>query len=58
MTRLATPTRYPCARCGKQQPADRMAYSKFTHKRYCPLTDEKGCDRRTKKVRARDEGDS
>ena len=42
-----TLTRYPCARCGRKQPAERMVFSTFSRKRYC--VDLDGCARRAER---------
>lgn len=41
------PRRYPCARCGRHHPADRMVYSTWTKARYC--TDVKACEKRARR---------
>lgn len=45
---------YPCARCGKKQPAEKMTYSRFTRNRYC--REMFACDRRFFSKKKREEG--
>ena len=40
---------HACLICGKQQPADRLTYSRFTGSRYCAY-DLPACERRAKRA--------
>lgn len=42
-----TMVRHACGRCGKQQPAERMVYSKWTRQRYC--ADLTACAKRARR---------
>lgn len=40
--------KYPCARCGREDTAERMSYSRWTKQRYCH--DTAACERRMAKL--------
>lgn len=49
---VETTRRYPCARCGRRQPASLMVFSRFSRNHYC--ADLGACQKRAKRLKRKD----